>query len=310
MRRGWRVLRLLGIAALQLWLVSLVVFLIPALMPGDPAHIALAERNQEANSANIAALRTEWGLDRPIAVQYLSWIGKVGTGEWGLSLRSGRPVIQEICNRLPWSAAIGGGGLLLAVLLCLPLGLGAALGPGGLLDRCTSFLAVAVQAAPVFLLAILLAWLLSAKLQWLQLYTGPPAERLLMPLLLVALYALPPLVRVGRQALLSESGQPYFLTALAKGLTPARAFVAHAGRPALLVLLAALTPQVAWAVGGTAVVEVAFAIPGLSQFVVESIGARDYAVLRIFILLIAILMIATHAAAGVARALIDRRPPS
>lgn len=302
--------RALGRALLLFSLLSLAVFLLPALMPGDPALTTLIERNQEPTAGNIAALQAEWGLDDPLPVQYGRWIGQVLTGDWGTSLRSRRPVADEIRARLPWSVAIGGGGLLLAVLLCLPVGFAAALGQGGWFDRFTGLLSVAVQTAPAFLIAVLLAWLLSAKLRWISVYTGPPGERLAIPVLLVALYTFPPLARVARHAFLTVAAEPYFLTALSKGLSPAQALLTHASRPVALVLIAAVTPQVAWAIGGTAVVEVIFAIPGLSQFIVESVVARDHAVLRVFFLLVALGMIGVHLLAALARAGIDRRGPA
>ena len=302
--------RTLGRGLLLFGLLSLAVFLLPALMPGDPALTTLIERNQEPTAGNIAALQAEWGHDDSLPVQYGRWVGQVLTGDWGASLRSGRPVADEIGARLPWSVAIGGGGLLLAVLLCLPVGFAAALGQGGWFDRFTSLLSVAVQTAPAFLIAVLLAWLLSAKLRWISVYTGPPGERLAIPVLLVALYTFPPLARVARHAFLTVAAEPYFLTALAKGLSPARALLTHASRPVALVLIAAITPQMAWAIGGTAVVEVIFAIPGLSQFIVESVVARDHAVLRVFILLVALGMIGVHLLAAFARAGIDRRRPA
>ena len=302
--------RTLGRGLLLFGLLSLAVFLLPALMPGDPALTTLIERNQEPTAGNIAALQAEWGLDDTLPVQSGRWVGQVLPGDWGASLRSGRPVADEIGARLPWSVAIGGGGLLLAVLLCLPVGFAAALGQGGWFDRITGLLSVAVQTAPAFLIAVLLAWLLSAKLRWISVYTGPPGERLAIPVLLVAIYTFPPLARVARHAFLTVAAEPYFLTALAKGLSPARALLTHASRPVALVLIAAITPQMAWTIGGTAVVEVIFAIPGLSQFIVESVVARDHAVLRVFILLVALGMIGVHLLAAFARAGIDHRRPA
>lgn len=308
--QGTSPLRALGRAALLLWLLTLIIFLLPALMPGDPALLALADRNQELSAANAAALRAEWGSDESLPAQYAAWLGALLAGDWGISLRSGQPVLREILTRLPWSAAIGGGGLLLAVLLCIPTGFAAALWRGGAIDRGTAVLAVAAQTAPAFFLAVLLAWLLSAQLRWLSVYTGPPGERIVIPILLVALYTFPPLARVGRNAFLALREEPWFLTALAKGLSPAPALLRHAGRPVALVMLAAVVPQMAWAIGGTAVVEVIFAVPGLSQFVVESVAARDHAVLRIFILLVALGMVSVHLAADLLRARLDRRVPA
>lgn len=292
----------------MLWLASLAVFLLPALMPGDPALLALNERGQAATPENAAALRAEWRMDDGLVWQYGRWLRGFVSGDWGPSLRTGRSVAQEISPRLPWSLAIGGGGILLAGVLCLPLGFAAARRPGGIVDRLTRGFTIGAQIAPSFLIAILAAWLLSAQLHWLNLHTGPAFERVLLPMLLVGLYALAPLTRIVRNAFLIAGEEAYLRTALAKGLRPGQALRRHAGKPVLVSLLAALTPQMAWIIGGTTVMEVAFAIPGLSQLVVESVTTRDYAVLRVYVMGVAILMVAVHAAAELLRGRLDPRP--
>lgn len=294
--------------AFVLWMVSVLVFMLPLAMPGDPAAIALSERQQAASAENIQALRRDWGLERSLPAQYLRFLSGFVSGDWGVSLRTGRAVIDEMVPRLPWSAAVGIGGLLVAALLCLPLGYAAACRPGGAIDAATRLGAIAAQSLPAFVLAVALAWLLSAHWRLVDVYTGGPAQRLLLPVLLVGLYALAPLTRLVRKAFVAEEGQPYMRTARAMGHTRRSALRRYALRPALLTLLAALTPQAAWAVGGTAVVEIAFAIPGLSQLVVESVASRDHPVLRAYIMAIALLMVAAQAVAIVLQRVLDPRP--
>jgi len=291
-----------------LWLASLVVFLLPVMMPGDPALLALTERNQAATPENAASLRAEWRMDDGLVPQYARWVMGFASGDWGLSLRTGRPVAQEIAPRLPWSLAIGGGGILLAAILCLPLGFAAARRPNGAADRLTRLFTIGAQTAPSFLVAILAAWLVSAQLRLLDVYTGAPAERVALPALLVGLYALAPLTRIVRNAFRAAGEEAYLRTALAKGLRRGQALRRHAGKPVLLALLAALTPQMAWIVGGTTVMEVAFAVPGLSQLVVESVATRDHAVLRVYVMGVAVLMLAVHGAAELIRNRLDPRP--
>ncbi len=293
-----------------LWLVSVLVFAVLRAIPGDPAIIGLIERNQAADAENIRSLQTEMGLHEPILVQYGTWAGSFLTGEWGQSLRTRRPVADEILGRLPWSAAVGGGGLVVASMAALVLGLLAALRPRGTVDRVTRALVIGTQAVPSFLVAIFLSWLLAVQLGGLRIYTGTMAERVVLPLLLVALYSLPALTRVVRMAFLLAGAQPYFQTARAKGRGQAAALIQHAGRPALLALLAVLTSQASWAIGGTAVAEMVFAIPGVSQLVVESVASRDYAVLQAFVMLVACAMIVVHASAELGRNLLDPRPVS
>ncbi len=295
-------------AVFLLWLASLAVFVLPALLPGNPALLALTERNQAATPENVAALKAEWRMEDGLARQYARWVTGLVSGDWGLSLRSGRPVADEIGPRLPWSIAIGGGGILLAALLCLPLGFAAARRPHGIADRLTRLFSIAAQTAPSFLVAILAAWLFSAQWRLLDLHTGGPIQRVALPLLLVGIYSLAPLTRIVRNCFVAAGEQAYLRTALAKGLGPGQALHRHAGRPVMLALLAALTPQMTWIVGGTAVVEVAFAIPGLSQLVIESVATRDYSVLRVYVMGVATLMVVVHSGAELIRSRLDPRP--
>lgn len=301
-------LRALLRLAFVLWMVSILVFLLPLAMPGDPAAIALVERQQAASAENIQALRRDWGLEQSLPAQYVRFLAGFASGDWGVSLRTGRPVIDEMAPRLPWSAAVGIGGLLMAAFLCLPLGYAAACRPGGAVDAATRLGATAAQSLPAFVLALALAWLLSAHWRLVDVYTGGPAQRLLLPVLLVGLYVLAPLTRLVRKAFVDAEGQPYMRTARAMGHTRRSALRRHALRPALLTLLAALTPHAAWVVGGTAVVEIALAVPGLSQWVVESVASRDHPALRAYIMAVALLMVVAQAAAIVLQRALDPRP--
>lgn len=300
LRAQWRLL-------FVLWLVSLVAFSLPALMPGDPARIALLEHSQNASAENMNALNVAWGLDRSWPERYLGFLNNIAHGNWGNSLRTGRPVAEELAPRLPWSLAIGLGGLLIGALMCLPLGYAAAYRPGGFFDHATRVLVVFAQTLPAFVLAVVLAWVVSAKWHLIPIYTGSPLERVLLPMLLVAFYAAAPLTRIVRHAFLNVSTQAFMLTARAKGLSQARAMRRHAGPHVLSTLLSALVPQMAWVVGGTAVVEIVFAIPGVSQLVVESVASRDHPVLSAYIMGIALMMVAVQALAIVLRHRLDPR---
>ena len=138
-------------------------------------------------------------------------------------------------------------------------------------------------------------------------FTGDPWQRLLLPTLLVTLYSLGSLTRVFRRELQLAQNEPYYRTALAKGYSKNIAITIHAGRPAMFGLLAAITPECAWVIGGTSVVEVVFAVPGISQFLVESITQRDYFVLQAYIMVIGIWMLCIHTLAGVLRKILDPR---
>ena len=295
-------------SALLLLGVSAIVFALLRAIPGDPVLIALTEGGLAADPATVADWRRSLGLAGSWPAQYLDWLGALARGDWGLSLRTRRPVALELADRIGWSCAIGVGGVALAALLSLPLGLAAAQRPGGLVDSTSRVVTVTLQSVPAFALAIGVVALVAAFPGTLRLYTGGILERLAVPIALVCLYALSPLVRVVRPAYLVESAQPHLLVAEAKGLSARLALRRHGGQAALLGLLAALPPQATWAVGGTAVVEIVFGIPGVSQLVVDSVTARDHAVLQVFVMLVATAMVLIHAAVDLLRGRLDPRP--
>ena len=294
--------------ALLLLGVSAVVFAVLRAIPGDPVLIALSEGGFAADPATVADWRRSLGLAGSWTAQYFDWLVALARGDWGLSLRTRRPVALELADRVGWSCAIGVGGVALAALLSLPLGRAAALRPGGVVDTASRVIAVTLQSVPAFALAIGVVALVSAFPGTLRLYTGGVLERLAVPMALVCLYALSPLVRVVRRAYLDESALPHLLVAEAKGLSAPLALRRHGGQAALLSLLAALPPQMTWAVGGTAVVEIVFGIPGVSQLVVDSVAARDHAVLQVFVMLVAIAMVVVHATVDLLRGHLDPRP--
>jgi peptide/nickel transport system permease protein len=287
--------------------LSIMAFCVIHAMPVDPAEQTLLELNIPVTEENISALNAKWGLDRSIGEQYIRWLCRFLTGDWGNSFVSENPVFDEFSARLPYSLVIGLGGFGLSIVLCIPFGLFAAFYPAGLADRLSRALTVGTQAMPAFCLGLILIWTVSVKLELMKPFTGAPWQRLLLPTLLVTLYSVGSLTRVFRRELQQAQNEPYFRTALAKGLTRNRAIITHAGRPALFGLLAAITPECAWIVGGTSVVEVVFAVPGVSHFLVESIAQRDYLVLQAYIMVIGIWMLIVHTLASYVRKLLDPR---
>lgn len=284
-----RILALLGAS-------SLLAFATLRAMPGDPVEIALAAWNIAATPETIAALRRQWGLDQSLAHQYLAWLGRYLVGDWGTSFRTGRPILTEIVERLPVSAALGFGSLALASLLAVPLGFLSARRPCGITDTLARAMNVLSQSVPSFWLALILLWTLGVQLQVISLFSGETWTRLVLPVILLSFYSLGSLTRVYRTELLAVSREPFFVAARAKGLSPSRALWAHGHRSALFAMMAALAPEFGWVIGGTAVTEVIFALPGISHFLVQSIGARDYFVLQAYVVVIAGWMIVVRIA--------------
>lgn len=293
-------------AGISLLAISALSFFIIAAMPSDPVMIAIRAWNLPATEETIAAMRIEWALDRPLMLRYLHWLGDFALGDWGRSFRTGDPILQEFATRLPLSLMLGVSGLLLASLLAVPLGFAAANRPNGLADKVSRALSVGVQAVPSFWLGLVLLWLLGVQFRIVRPFSGD-ASSYLLPILLIALHALGLLSRVYRRDMLATMQLPHFRTALAKGLSHSQALWRHGHRSALYAMLAAVRSEAGWAIGSTAALEILFGLPGISQFLVQSMGARDYLVLQAYVMVVAVWMIAVNGSIGFAMQALDPR---
>lgn len=292
--------------AASLLAVSALAFLLVTFMPSDPVMIAIRAWNIAPDPQVIAEMRAAWGLDQPLAQRYLRWLAGFVSGDWGRSFRTGEPVLAEFAARLPLSLGLGLGGIALAGLTAVPIGFAAALRPGGAADRASRGLAVVVQAVPAFWLGLLVIWVLGVKLQVIRPFSGGPGI-LVVSICLIALHSTGVLARVYRRDLLAVAGMPYFRTALGKGLSRRQALWRHGHRSALYAMLSAVRSEAGWAIGTTATLEVLFGLPGISQFLVASIAARDYFVLLAYVMVVAAWMIVMNAAAGLAMHRLDPR---
>ena len=286
---------------------SLVAFAVLHAMPGDPVETELLAWGLPRSDEGVAFLRREWGLDRSWLAQYGLWLDRLVSGDWGRSIRTGRSLLDEFGDALPISLVMGCGGLLIGLVMALPLGFFAAQRPGGVIDQVTRSLSVISQSVPLFCLALAAIWLFAAELRLIRPFTGPAFERLLLPTLLIALYAVPRFSRVYRRELLLAINSPYCKFALAKGLSPRAVLWRHAHPVASAAMLAAVVSECGWVIGGTATAEVVFSLPGVSLFVVQSVGVRDYFVLQFYIVIMAAWMLAIGQAADAARAWLDPR---
>ncbi|WP_313614673.1 ABC transporter permease [Agrobacterium sp.] len=296
-----------GLKALMgLLVISFASFTVIAMMPADPVAIAIRVWNLPATDETVAALRADWGLDQPLIIRYLHWLTDFGVGDWGRSFRTGEPVINELLERLPVSLSLGLAGLTLAIALAIPIGFFAAVRPDGLADRLSRALSVFVQAVPGFWLGLILLWVLGVQLRWIR----PLANdwtAIALPILLIALHSTAVFARVYRKDMRQTVTQPYFRTALAKGLSQRQALWRHGHRSALYALLSTVRSEAGWVIGSTATMEILFGLAGISQFLVQSIGARDQMVLQAYVMIIATWMIVMNGLALFAMRLLDPR---
>jgi len=262
-------------------IVAVLVFLLLRLTPGDPAAILAGDA---ATVEQIARLRVELGLERPLAVQFAIWFGKVLTGDLGQSFYYRIDVATLIGQRLEPTAALAALTLLIAVAVAVPLGVLAAWRHGGWLDRALMAFSVAGFSIPTFVIAYLLIWLVSLKLGWLpvQGYVRISEnfylfiKHLILPSITLSFIYIALIARVTRASMLEALGEDYIRTARAKGLPEARVLVRHALANAAVPIATVIGIGIAILVGGVVVTESVYAIPGLGRLTVDAVLARDF----------------------------------
>ena len=283
--------RLLAILPVLL-AVSLLTFLIAALLPGDLAYVILGD---QATPENVAALRRDMGLDQPLWWRYLSWLGHVLQGDLGRSFRTGQTVLQAVAERIPVSLELMLMAEFIGLLIGVPLAIACAARAGGAFDRFMTGSAFAMLSMPSFLMAILLIYLFAVELRWLPAtgyvpFTEEPLSNLrffVLPALTLALAEWPGIMRVLRSDMIATLQEDYIALAKAKGLKPARILFVHALKPSSLTLVTVTGINIGRLLGGTLIVESIFALPGIGRLLVGAIYIRDLVILQGVVLLVA-----------------------
>lgn len=304
--------RRLGQAVVVLFGVSVAVFSIIHLVPGDPVRLALGTRfNQQTYDALVARA----GLDDPLIVQYVNWLGNAVRGDLGVSFRSGQPVTDLILERLPATMSLALAAIVVALLIALPLGLVSALRPRSAVDYVATFASQAGLSIPDFWLAIVAILLFSLTLGWLPSsgyvpLTDDPVEwarHLVLPAVVVGTVSGAILTRFVRSSALEALSQDYTRTARAKGL-PARTVInRHVLRNALVPVITVTGIQLAYLLSGVVVVEVVFAWQGLGQLALQAVETRDYPLLQGAVLLFAVFFLVVNLIVDLIYAVVDPR---
>ena len=304
-RRG---LQALGV----LFGVSVLVFALLHLVPGDPVRIALGTR---FDPEIYEALRSRAGLDRPLGVQFVGWLTSAVTGDLGVSFRNGQPVTAILLSRLPATLVLALASLLLGLLIALPLGILSAVRPGSKVDYAGTVFSQVGVSIPDFWMGIMLVLLFSLTLGWLPSsgyvpLTDDPVEglrRLAMPAVTIGVVTGSILTRFTRSAMLEALSEDYTRTARSKGLRERVVVNRHALRNALIPVVTVTGLQLATLLGGVIVVEQVFAWPGLGQLTLTAIGQRDYPVLQGAVLLLAVIFLVVNLLVDLLYAVLDPR---
>lgn len=264
--------------------VATLVFSLIHLIPGDPAQAMLGAT---AADADVAQLRRQLGLDRPLIVQYGSFLQGLLLGDLGTSLRTGTPVTVELLGRIPATLELAAAAMLVALAVSLPLGILAAIRRGGLVDHLAMTASLAGACLPNFWLGPLLAIVFAVELGWLPVSGRGRVDHLVLPALSLGAALAAVLARMTRASLAEELREPYVTAARARGASPSRAVLVHAFRNSLIPVVTVIGLQFGAVLTGAVITETIFAWPGIGRLLIQSIGFRDYPMVQGCILLIA-----------------------
>jgi peptide/nickel transport system permease protein len=303
---GKYLIRRLLIAIPSLIGISLILFTVLALAPGDPFEELATNPNVPAEVRQ--NLRQQFGLDDPVMVRYVRWFKSMVKGDWGFSFSSRVDVDKLIMQRIPVTLVVIGSSQILALLIALPIGVFAATRPYSIFDQVANTFAFVGFSLPTFFTGLLFILLFSIKLDWLPFVfradiaeTGwqwwwTHAKQSIMPIMVLGLFQGASWTRYVRSAVLDVIRLDYVTTARAKGLAERAVVIKHALRNALIPVVTVIGLQVGTLLGGAILTETIFSWPGIGSWLVESINRRDYPVLQGGILLVASLVMLVNLA--------------
>jgi len=284
--------------------VSIIVFAIIRLLPGDPAR---AMAGPQASPQYIESVRVRYGLDQPIPVQYATFMRRAVQGDFGISVFSRRPVITEISERFPRTLLLASLSLVIASAVGVPAGIVSATKRNSLFDNASMIIALVGVAAPVFWLALMLQLLFSVQLAWLpSTGMGTPAH-LVLPSVTLGAASAGLFARITRSSMLEVLREDYVTTARAKGLAENRVVYKHALKSAMIPVVTVLGLQFGILLGGAVLTETVFAWPGIGRLLVDSILRRDYPVVQATVMMLAFLFVIINLVVDIAYAFLDPR---
>lgn len=294
--------------------LTLIVFAIMALIPGDPARAILGAY---ATPENVARLNAQLGLDRPLPVQYLTWLGNLLQGDLGRSISLNRPVLDEITERFRATLILAGAALVLCSIFGLLAGIVSAVRQYGLADKAVTLLVLVGISMPSFWLGLILILVFAVELRWLpasgmmSIFGGGGLLDLLrhlaLPAITLAVVATGVLARLTRSAMLEVLRLDFVRTARAKGLPERRVIFVHAFKAALVSIIPVIGIQAGFVLGGAVYVETVFQWPGIGRMLVQAIAARDILLVQGGVLLVATSYVLFNLCADIAQSLVDPR---
>jgi peptide/nickel transport system permease protein len=297
-------------------LVSILVFFVMRSLPGDPVLVYVGRDTLNSSTPEqIAEIRHEFGLDRPVVVQYFSWLGDVLHGDLGKSIIFRTTVDEEIGRALPKTFYMGGLAFILSIIFGIPLGVVAAVRRGKWPDTICTLVANLGVTAPVFWIGILMVLIFGLYLGWLPIQGFvPPTENLgdsirhvIMPVVCLTVYPMAAVARQTRSAMLEVIRQDYIRTAWSKGLTERQVIIKHAAKNSIIPVITLIGLNIRQIFGGQVLIETVFNIAGMGRLSVDALFSSDYAIVQGVILVVATVVVFTNLVVDLSYGWIDPR---
>lgn len=296
------VLRILQ-GLLAVFVISLIVFALSR-VAGDPLAAIL---DDEAGKEQIERLRQSWGLDKPIHVQYFTYMRRLVTGDLGVSFRWDRPVVELIAERLPATVQLSSFALVITGIIAFPIGVMSAVKKDSWFDSSGKMFAILGQSAPTFAVGLILMWLFAVQLGWLPTSGRGGIKHMLLPGFALGYYNVAAIMRLTRSSMLDVLDTEYVKLARIKGIPEWKIVWKHCFRNALIGPLTYFSLIFAVLITGSVVIETVFAWPGLGLMVIEAINSKDHIVVQAVVMLFALLYVGINIVTDITYAYVDPR---
>ncbi len=301
---GYLIRRILA-AVITIWVTTVAVSMLIHLVPGDPVQIMYAQ-SQGTTQEQLEAIRSHLGLDQPVYKQYLLYMERVLSGDLGKTIRGEQPVLDLILLRLPYTLALAGSALLIAILMGMTMGFVAAYRQGSWLDTSLMVISILGISMPHFWLGLLLLFLFAVELQWLPV-AGSGFASLILPAVTLGLSNAAIVARLTRSSMIDVFSQDFVRTAHAKGLRRSVVLNRHALRAGLIPIVTMIGMQFTYMMGGAIVVENVFGWNGIGRLAIQAILQRDYPLIQGFILTFACVVVTVSIVLDLLYAFLDPR---
>ena len=287
-----------------LFIVSILVFLMVHVMPGDPARIMAGD---SATDETVEAIRVAYGFDKPLYEQYFRYIAKALQGDFGTSFRTGRPVAEEIAIRFPNTMLLAVSAIIISIVFGIGIGLISATKRNSIFDNVSMVVALIGLSIPPFYLGLMLMLIFCVILQWLPITAEISLISMVLPAVTLSARSLATIARMTRSSMLEVMSQDYILTAKAQGFSNRKIIFNHALKNSMNSIVTVAGIQFGSLLGGSVITEKVFGWPGLGELVITAIKARDFPVVQTTILVIAVSFVVVNLLIDILYVLINPR---